>query len=479
MSMCIDFFPAPGLDTTAMNDPVDQSLFPIADAAVPAKASKPTTSHATPRLRRADRRQSEVRFESLDERLPMEHSARALWQLVQGMDLSPLYQSIKAVEGIAGRDATDPKILMAVWLFAFSEGESSARRVARLCRRDRPYEWLCGGVSLNHRLLAEFRVAHWDVLDKIFTDGLGALMHEGLIDLNTTAQDGMRVRASAGTSSFRREATLEECLANAKEHITQLHATATADPSDSTRRHKAARERAAQERLQRVEQALENVKALQQQRETREKGSGEKSRASTTDPEARKMKMPDGGYRPAFNVQFATDVNSGLIVGVDVNNQGSDAGLMDPMLQQVEERTQKTPTHHLADGGFSTVGDIQKVTERGTIVITPIKEKDKKQKSGIDPFAALPKDSPEVGAWRQRMGTEEAQTMYKLRAQAAELSNAHARNRGFYQVRVRGLAKVKVIALWYALVHNLLLAGTVRAKQDARASDPATKGVDD
>jgi transposase len=453
-----------------MESPNQSSLFPMAEleAAANATVGEPpsvTAAVAAPRLRRPERLQAEMRFESLDQRLPADHLARVLWRFVEGMDLSALLQSIKAVEGTVGRDATDPRILMAIWLYAFAKGQTSAREVARLCQSERAYEWLCGGVSLNHRLLGEFRVAHWEVLDKILSDSLGALMYEGLLDLETTAQDGMRVRASAGTSSFRREKTLEEILAQAKAHVACLDAEARTDPSGSGRRQQAARTRAAQERVERVEQALQNVKQLQAQREKREKGSGANSRASTTDPEARNMKMPDGGYRPAYNMQFATDVGSGLIVGVDVTNQGTDAGLMDPMLEQIEQRTGEKPTNHLTDGGFSTKDDIEKVTARGTIVLTPLKDEDKKRSAGIDPFAPQPKDSPAIADWRQRMGTPWAQELYKLRGQAAELSNAHARNRGLYQVRVRGQAKVKVIALWYVLVHNLLLAQTLRAQR--------------
>lgn len=451
-----------------MSEPHQPELFPASasQTAAPATTCEASDIPAAPRLRRPERCQAEVRFESLDQRLPDDHLARHLWQLVEDMDLSPLYLSIKAVEGTVGRDATDPKILMAIWLFAFSQGHSSAREVARLCQNHRAYEWLCGGVSLNHRLLGEFRVAHWDVLNQIFTDSLGTLLHEGLLDLESTAQDGMRVRASAGTSSFHREKTLQASLAQAQAHVEQLHQEAQADPSGSTRRQQAAHQRAAHERVERVTAALKNLKELQEQREKRQKGSGAEARASSTDPEARKMKMPDGGYRPAYNVQFNTAVGSGLIVGVDVTNQGTDAGLMDPMLEQLEQRTGQTPEYHLTDGGFSTVEDIEKVAQRGTKVLTPVKDADKKEAAGVDPFAPLPKDSPEVAAWRERMGTEEAKAMYKLRPQTAELSNAQARNRNFYQVRVRGLAKVRVIALWYALVHNLLLARTLHARQE-------------
>lgn len=168
-------------------------------------------------------------------------------------------------------------------------------------------------------------------------------------------------------------------------------------------------------------------------------------------------------------MQFATDTVSGLIVGVDVTNQGTDAGLMDPMLEQVAQRTGQVPDQHLADGGFATLDDIEKVSARGTTVFAPVKNVDKKQAAGKDPYQPQPKDAPGVAAWRQRMGTEEAKQIYKLRAQTAEWTNAQARNRDFYRVRVRGLPKVQMIALWYALVHNVLRAIRLRA-QRARAA---------
>jgi hypothetical protein len=196
-------------------------------------------------------------------------------------------------------------------------------------------------------------------------------------------------------------------------------------------------------------------------------------RDRTTDADTRTMKFPDGGFRPGYNVQFTTDTPSGLIVGVDVTNQGTDAGLMDPMLEQVEERTGQVPDEHLTDGGFATVDDIENVTARGTTVFTPVKDVDKKKVAGVDPFQPQPKDSEAIGAWRQRMGTEEAKETYKLRAQTAEWTNAQARNRNFYRVRVRGLAKVQMIALWYALIHNVLVAQRLRAQRAAAAAAAA------
>lgn len=456
------------------------TLFPMLDEtcpedAVPAtSAAASTPGTARPRLRKPERRQVHVRLESLDDRLPNVHIARDIWDFVAGLDTAPLLQKIKAVEGQPGRDATDPKILLSIWLLAFAEGHGSARLVDQLCERDRAYEWLCGEVTVNYHLLADFRVAHWDYLNQVFKESLAVLMHEGLLDLRRTAQDGMRVQASAGKSSFRRAETLEKCLAEATQRVEQLNQEFEEGAATSTLAEKSAQERAARERVERIQDALHQVQELARQREARKKGEGETARASSTDPDARNMKTPDGGFRPGYNVQFTTDTGSGLIVGVDVTNQGTDAGLMDPMLEQVEERTGQVPDEHLADGGFATVDDIEKVSERGTTVFTPVKDVDKKQAAGIDPYQPRPNDPPAIAEWRERMGTEEAKATYKLRAQTAEWTNAQARNRNFYRVRVRGLEKVQMIALWYALIHNVLTALRLRAARAQAAAQTAT-----
>lgn len=452
----------------------EPGLFPTpegeAESVVASATSTASTvsASAAPRLRMAERLQIQMHCESLDQRLPEEHLARDIWNFVASLDLAPLLANIKAVEGQTGRDATDPRILLSVWLLAFAEGHGSAREVARLCERDRAYEWLCGGVTLNYHLLSDFRVDHWDYLNQLFTDTLAAFLHEGLLDLQRTAQDGLRVRASAGKSSFHRRQTLEECLTEARAHVARLDR----ELRNGSPAEQAAQKRAARERVERVQNALNQVEELARQRDARKKGSGQEARASTTDPEARNMKMPDGGFRPAYNVQFTTDTGSGLVVGVDVTNQGTDAGLMDPMLEQVEERTGRLPEAHLTDGGFATIDDIEKVSGRGTTVYTPVKEIDKKQAAGIDPYQPQEKDSPAVADWRQRMGTEEAKEVYKLRAQTAEWTNAQARNRNFYAVRVRGIGKVRIIALWFALIHNLMVSWRLRAERAQAAKPP-------
>jgi len=408
-----------------------------------------------------------MRVVSPDQLLPADHMVRVVWDYVEGLDITPLLQQIKAVEGAPGRDATDPRILLALWLFATIDGVGSARTLDGLCREHLAYEWLCGGISLNYHTLADFRSQQEDFLDQLLTDSVATLLSEGLVELKRVAQDGMRVRASAGASSFRREKTLRACLEEAEAQVQALKNQVDEDSQAATRRQKAAQERAARERKERLERALaerEQLLALREEQK-REKGvkfEADELRVSTTDPEARRMKFPDGGTRPGFNVQFATTTESGIIVGVDVTNVGSDSGEMQPMLEQIEERYQQHPQEMLVDGGFTTLAAIETAETRGVQVLGPIKNEKAKKKKGEDPYEPRPKDGPGVAAWRQRMGTEAAQTTYRLRGQTAEWANAGARNRGLYQVSVRGRQKVLAVALLHALVHNLLRACALR-----------------
>jgi hypothetical protein len=285
--------------------------------------------------------------------------------------------------------------------------------------------------------------------------------------LNRVAQDGMRVRASAGSSSFRRRATLEECYTEAKAQVEALQVELEeADPAASNRRQEAARQRAAREKAERLQRALEEMAKLESQKESREKGSKEQARVSMTDPETRKMKMGDGGFRPAYNVQFSTTTDAQVIVGVEVTNSGSDGGQLAPMNEQIYGRYDESPEETLVDGGFSTLKDIESLTtsDHGSIVYAPVKDEEKKRNQGENPFASRSGDTPAIAAWRQRMGTEKAKEIYKERAATAECVNAIARNRNLWFIRVRGLAKARAIALWYALAHNLRRALALRAE---------------
>lgn len=397
----------------------------------------------------------------LEDLLTPEHHARTVWQFVQGLDLTALLEPIRAVEGRPGRPATDPQILVSLWLFATIEGIGSARALDYLCTHHHGFRWLCGGVSLNYHTLSDFRVDHLEFLDDLLTHSVATLMEQDLVDLNRVAQDGLRVRASAGAASFRRRPTLEQCLQEAHTQVERLRAELEADPAQANRRQQQAQERAARERAERVQAALARLPELEAKKKAAAK---DQARASTTDAEATVMKMADGGFRPAYNVQFSTDTSTQIIVGVDVITNGSDQGQLPPMVEQIHTRFDRYPDAALVDGGFAKHADIEALSapDKACQVYAPVqKPKDARQ----DRYAPHPDDSPAVAEWRQRMGTKEAQALYKERAATAECVNALARNRGLRQVLVRGLAKVKAIALWYAIAHNLLRAVSLRAAQ--------------
>ena len=415
--------------------------------------SKTQTGEA--RFQRVERRQKEIRILALEELIPHDHQARIVWAYVESLDLTELYAPILAIEGKPGRDPIDPKILLSLWLLATLDAVGSARRLERLCREQFGYLWICGGVSVNYHTLADFRVKQEAFLDQLLTQSVAVLLHQGLVELTRIAQDGMRVRASAGSSSFRRKATLEKCLEQAEKQVEKLKSEAEQDSGAEDRRKRAARLRAAEDQQQRLQQALAEREKLVPKMERRKKGSSVEARASTTDPEARKMKMADGGYRPAYNVQFATAADSQVIVGVDVTNQGSDGGLLLPMVEQIKNRYGQPLQDYLADGGFVHLDDITKLTQEGLTPYLPIMEQQQKEAKGIDPFAPMKGDTPEVAAWRARMGTSEAQEIYKERAPTAEFPNATARNRNLRQFNVRGRLKTRAIALWQALAHNV------------------------
>src|SRR5262249_51747820 len=327
---------------------------------------------------------------------------------------------------------------------------------------------------VNHNMLAEFRSQNGEFFDQLLTHSVAVLRQEGLVELNRVAQDGMRVRASAGSSSFRSKGRLQKFEAEAKEQVARLRQEVNNDGGAASKQEQAARERAARERLERVQRALAELEKVATAREKRKKGDGATARASTTDPEARRMKMPDGGTRPAYNAQLATDTASGIIVGVDIVNEGVDSAQMGPMVDQIKQRHDTVPDEYMVDGGFIGREQLTYVARvHGVTVYAPISAKEKKEKAGKDPFAPAKGDSEEVQAWRQRMGTEAAQKLCHLRAATAEWSNAQARIRGLYQLPVRGLARVKAVLLLYALTQNLMQGRALRAKAAAAAAGAA------
>jgi hypothetical protein len=337
-----------------------------------------------------------------------------------------------------------------LWLYATIEGVGSARELDRLCESHAAYKWICGGVSLNYHTLADFRVQHEAILDGLLTHSVAALLKSGVVEVKRVAQDGLRVRASAGSSSFRRRPTLERLLEEARQQVQALKAELDGDRAAGQRRQKAARQRAADERAKRVEAALEELAKIEAKKPA---AKVQEARASTTDPEARCMKMPCGGFRPAYNLQLVADTATQIVVGVDLINVGSDKGQLRPMHEQLHKRYGRTPQEHLADGDFTVNEDIEHLEKQGTTVYTPPRKRPGSQQF---PDAPLRGESAVLQKWRQRMADPIGKRIYRERAASIECVNAQARNRGLQQFRVRGPAKAKVIGLWYALAHNLM-----------------------
>lgn len=408
---------------------------------------------AAARIREANRTQMAWGRIDLDAQLPEDHVARAIWAVTERLDLSALYAPIRARGERAGASAIDPKILLALWVYATSEGEGSGREIWRLTELHAGYRWLRGGVDIGYHTLTDFRSEHGGVFDALITQVLALLMKQDLVDLNRVAQDGSRIRASAGASSFRREQTLEALMAEARAHLEAVTSEAS-DPA-VTARKSAARKRGASERLQRLQAAIEQIPQVAEVK----KRSGAKDatvRVSSTDADARVMKMGDGGFRPAFNVQLATTTDEArVIVGVAVTNRGSDQGESTPMLEQIERRTGQRPSELLVDGGYAQHEAIDQAAGKQVTVLAPVPKARKGDTR--DPHAPREDDSEAVGAWRQRMGTDEAKEIYKQRASTAETVNADAKtHRGLDSFAVRGLGKALGSATLFALTYNIL-----------------------
>ena len=428
-----------------------------------------------PRVLEPNRRQVELRACDLESLLADDHRARLVWGYVERQDLSALYEAIKARGAAPGRAAIAPSVLFALWLYATLDGVGSGREVARLTLEHDAYRWICGGVEVNYHALNDFRSGNDKLMDELLSDNVAALAAAGAITLERVAQDGMRVRADAGAASFRRQARLDEHQAEAHELVQTLKAQAQADPGVASRRSQAAKLRAAREREQRINEALERLPEMAATKK-RNGAKPENARASTTDADASVMKMGDGGSRPAYNVQLATDCASQVIVGMDVVTAGSDMAQLAPMVEQVEQRLGEPSGQWLVDGGYPAHAQIDAVAGKTELYAPvpkakPTKPKDKPddpsggnaQAKPAEPSAAPPSefepkpgDSRAVAQWRARMNSEAAREIYKQRAATAECVNALARNRGLQRMPVRGLAKVKCVVRMYVLAHNLM-----------------------
>lgn len=438
-----------------MNTP---TLLPGMDAEQVKVATTPAATgvEGSPRLRRVNRSQVLLEPCEFDHLVSDDHEVRTTWAVVERMDLSAFYDEIQARGSSPGRSSTDPRILIALWLYATKNGVGSGRELDRLCWEHAAYRWLRGGVALNYHTLNDFRVAHGAKLDQLFTDVLSCLVHQGIVTVNRIAQDGTRVHASAGSSSFRRRETLETLREKMREHVEAVRKQLDDPARDGSKQRRGARKRAARERLERVDAALKEMTKLEEAKAKQKAKPSKKSppRASTTDSKARTMKMPGGGYGPGYNMQFAGDVASRAIVGVDVTNAGSDVHESEPMRHQVEDRTGKRVNEHLIDGGYVGLESIERAAGDGVTVYAPVP---KPRKKGQGTNVPRPGDGPGVAAWRRRMATDAAKTIYRERCSVSETINGDLKAwRGLRYLRVRGLAKVRCIALWSALTYNIL-----------------------
>ena len=416
---------------------------------------------------------SQLRWDLIDIEglLAGDHRARMVWAFVEGLNLEPLYELIGSREGEAGRPSADPAVVLALWLYATLEGVGSARELARLCERDAAYRWLCGGVPVNHHGLADFRVAHGEFLDGLLSESIAAMMVEGLVDLEEVTLDGTKVKASAGKGSFAGENKIAQVERLAGERIARLKAEIEADPGASTRRRRAAEERAAgdiAERAKRARAALDRLKAekgKRAKRHAKEEAKKSERKASLTDPDARRMRFADGSVKAGYNVQLAAS-GKGLVVSVMVSDRRNDAGLAVPMVDDIERRYRRVPKRLLVDTNYATAHDIVALAgrQRGAVLVyapPPVAREDVKPDTLKRRARERAKEPPALKDWRQRMDTAQGQSIYRSRKRI-ELVNAHMKNRGFERLNLRGLLKAKIVALWHALAHNILVANRLR-----------------
>jgi transposase len=405
-----------------------------------------------PRYREPERRQVTLNFSrTFDELIDEKHPARIIWSVVSSLDLTRFGDEAKAREGHVGRPGLSPAVLLTLWLYGISRGVGSAREIARLTTTDDAYRWIVGDLSVGHDRLSRFRVGHGDALEELMINLLAALVHKRLLKLEVVAQDGTRVRAFASAPSFRTKRALKDSRKQAKLH---LHAVLRqADDAELSKRHKAAREAKARDFQKRVDQALDVISEL----EGKPKRKAE-PRASTTDPDARVMKMADGGFRPGYNVQLAV-AGSRLggprtIVGLQVTNVGSDMGSIAPMLERVERWTGQRAKVWLADANHGRHECIEEADRRGIKLVMPVNQRSRNPRPGTA------KASDVVTAFRRRMEEPESKQLYKARAALVELVNGQTKCRfALDDITLRGTTKVRYMAILTALSFNIMSHG--------------------
>jgi transposase len=423
----------------------------------------------------ADRSQTRWDFVDLEALLPSDHRARVVWEFVEALDLSGLYDAIKSREGEPGRPPPDPAVVLALWLYATIEGVGSARQLERLAQRDLAYRWIAGGVPLNYHGLSDFRVGQVAVLDRLLSESVTALIAEGLVSLSEIAVDGTKVRANASRDSFQTGSKLERIAAAVDARLAALKSEVASDPQACSRRQRAAQERAAREVKERAARARAAVDRLRAEKAERAKTHPQdeakkrsEPKASLSDPQARNMRFPDGAVRPAYNAQVAVTPKEGIIVAVAMTDRRNDAGLAVPMVDDIARRYGQVPDQLLVDTHYATSTDIAALAEHaaGQVLVfapTPTERADVKPATLANRANKRAREPASVKAWRSRMATPAGQEVYGLR-KLIERINANLKNHGFGFLYVRGLIKVQAVALWHALANNLMAAYRLRSQ---------------
>jgi transposase len=466
-----------------------------------------------------NRQQLLLRSVDVEKLVEEDHAVRAIWDLVDRADLESFYEKIEAVEGEAGCSAWDPRVLISLWIYAYSRAVSSAREISRGLGYDPAYQWLTGLEVINHHTLSDFRVQHGFALEELFVQVLGVLSHEGLLTLERVMHDGVKIEAGVSDKSFRRQETLERHLETARQGVEEMK---EADGEEVRERVAKARERAVRERKERLEVALRELQQMQAVQSDPEKR--QKARVSTTDPEARIMQQPGGGFAPGYNVQISTDAKATVIVGMGVSQAANDTAELIPAVERIEANLGQVPQQVVVDGSFINHQNLVGMESREVEVIGPVPDHSSQtvaalQKRGVAPeffpqafrydaerncyvcpagrdlaFESREKsegsarfryrakladcqscsekgqccpqsqrrslvrteESPEMKRHREKMASESAREIYKQRSQVAEFPNAWIKEKfGLRQFRLRGLLKVRIEALWACLTYNI------------------------
>lgn len=329
----------------------------------------------TVRCKPVERNQLLLRPVDVEKLVGEEHAVRAIWELVGKLDMEPFYAEVGALEGEAGRPVWDPKVLISLWIYAYKDGGSSAREIARLCEYHPAYQWLTGMEVVNYHTLADFRIEHQQALNRMFIEVLGVLSHQGLITLKRVMHDGTKIKAAASDKSFRRKATLESHLKEAQKQV-----EAMGDPRSEqlSQRQAQARKRALREKQERLKQALKELEQLERTR-SKAKGKGKKKelRASTTDPQARTMIQAKGAFGPAYNIQISTDAKAKVIVGIGVSQSSVDTGELEAAVERIESNLGQTPEQIVVDAAYPTHSTIETMADEGIDLIGPLPERNK------------------------------------------------------------------------------------------------------